>query len=106
MVDEFEILGVARDATEKEVRTAYSVRMLACSRDTSVERTCNMQLIREAYKILRMKLAHTSRNLALRSTHEAIGTGLLCRCGSRYSLEDLQDNIVECQSCSCYVILE
>lgn len=105
MIDEFEILGVARDATVEEIRRAYSVRILECSRGTCTERAHDAQLVREAYRSATMKHRHANANLVTYCTLAEISSGMVCRCGSKYKLYNHRDNIAECETCSCYLLL-
>lgn len=101
-MDNLKLLGVRRNATKDEIRAAFRKKVLETSTKHKIDDRYTVQLIREAYRDL-MKGFGMDGHLAAYLTWEDLKSGFMCRCGSKYNSEYLTKNVVECQSCSCYV---
>jgi hypothetical protein len=100
----FKLLGLKKNATEKDVRIHYIRRLIQVHPDRSSGSTDEYLKLNNAYE------AYT-RNKGFQETPYAVCRradihSITCRCGEKYKLCHEVESRVDCECCSCFIEIE
>lgn len=97
-------LKLRYDATHEEVEIAYKKYLVKHHPDKSKSDTLQLYLnIQREYEKYKKNLSDD--NFYLRCFPREV-QNVVCRCGSTFVYENLVANKIECECCSCYIIVE
>lgn len=97
-----EMLGLRKDATEKEVRSRYMKQLFAVHPHVKGGSEEKYMMLKTAYE--RYCAGDVKENpYAVCRKEEA--ASMECRCGGRYSMSYEMSGRMECECCSCFIDL-
>ncbi|KAF9762648.1 Chaperone protein DnaJ [Nosema granulosis] len=97
-------LKLRYDASQDEVERAYKKYLIKHHPDKSKSDTLDLYLnIKQEYE--KYKKNQTDENFYICCFPSEIEQ-IRCRCGSKFDEENIFANKIECECCSCYIIVE
>lgn len=97
-------LNLRYDATHEEIEMAYKKYLVRHHPDKSKRDTLNLYLnIKREYEKYKNNISDDNFYLCC---FPGEVSSVFCRCGSPFLLDNLVANKIECECCSCYIIVE
>ncbi|KAI5187177.1 hypothetical protein NEHOM01_1986 [Nematocida homosporus] len=104
----YSILGIREDASEEEVRRAFRRRAKETHPDSSRSDTARGFIaVERAYRSILSRQEEPERGPPYLVVSLAeLSRGVVCRCGETYRASHPHQRLIDCFSCSHYIIVE